>query len=156
MTDEKWPNFEEAEVRFRTFLESLGHPREIRWVFPHDALFFGSSLYLRPCPEQEAREAIKGEYERAREEGLAVELSSIAYGASQTFAFIFRPCHREEAARQMMDEGIKLSAVNQGPPCRVVHSGVVWWLLRNLTRSRREDVEYLFHRKVGLVAKVAA
>src|SRR6266702_20740 len=101
MTDEKWPAFEEAEMRFSRFLESLGHPSEIRWGFPQDALLFGSSLYLRPCPEQEAREAMRREYEGAREEGLAVELSSIAYGAAQTFAFIFRPRHRAEAARPM-------------------------------------------------------
>ena len=145
MTDEKWPSFAEAEIRFRRFLESLGHPREIHWVFPQDALLFGSTLYLRLCPESEAREVVRREYEEVREEGLAVELSSVAYGTTQTFAFIFRPRNREEANRQMMDEGVKLSAVKQGPRCRVVHRDIVWRLLKNLSRSRRADVEFLFH-----------
>lgn len=155
MTDERWPNFEEAEVRFQRFFESLEHPRELHWVFPHNALLFGSSLYLRLCPKQGAREAIRGEYEEAREERIAIELSSIAYGAAQTFAFILRPRNREEATRHMIDEGIKLSAVEHGPRCRVVQSDLVWWLLRTLTRSRSAEVDYLFHRQVGLVTKVA-
>lgn len=156
MTDEQWPNFEEAERRLRKFLESLGYPSEIHWVFPHNALLFGSTLYLHLCPEQEARDATRKEYEEARKEGLAVELSSVAYGAVQTFAFIFRPRNREEATRQMISEGVKLSAVERRPPCRVIQSAMVWWLLKHLTRSRRADVDFLFHRNVGLVAKVAA
>ena len=154
MIDKRWPNFEEAEERLRRFLESLGYPGDIHWVFSRNATLWGSTLYLRLCPKQEAREAIRKEYEEARKEGLTVELSSVAYGTAQTFAFIFRPRNREEATRQMMGEGVKVSAVERRPQCQIVRSAVMWWLLKNLTRSRRADVDFLFHRTVGMVTKV--
>lgn len=93
------PPFEEATRRFQEFLSENGWPSEIVWVRTEEN--------LQPLP----LEAIRREFERARQQGLGVCLSAIRKTESSALAIVEYPLDADEAERLMYssDGGLKLS-----------------------------------------------
>ena len=145
-SEDEYPSFETAEERLQTFLESLGRCGTIRWVVPDDVVLWNRNLYVRVREDKEVRNVVANEYEHARARQMPIELAALCYGVSETFAFAFAPHDWQEAERNLMPEGLKLSAPDSNISCREVRGRLLWSLLWRLGRWGRYHVEFLFHQ----------
>jgi hypothetical protein len=103
--------FDLAVSNFQDFLTSKGYPAKVTWITPMDILFTnGPTIYVKmPVSELNERDArLACETTSANERGIVFH--ALGSSDNSTFAYAWRPKNLDEAHRNLIGLGLKLSA----------------------------------------------
>jgi hypothetical protein len=133
------PNsLEEATVRFREFLRTHGWPDQVQWVSERSFLIGKKGEYwIKPWTNDETLAMTRDKYLEGVKRGLGISISALCRTKSVTFAYVFAPTDREEAARLLIGD-LKLSVPVDPCPARLAGNSFLWWFLRCLYQTHTD------------------
>jgi hypothetical protein len=146
--------FEEALAQFRDFLVAHNYPPDVTWITPPDILLATRAKAYVKLPVPEANEqAVRSLFDAASAplDDAVRELGPVfqAVGASddRTFAYAWRPADMDQARRNLVGRGLKLSVAEGESRLRVmeVRGALRWRALRY--RYRRNDSSQLIDNR---------
>ncbi len=138
--DTGYPFFDEAVRKLQNFLESQERSRDVTWVTVDDVALRSGNIYVRPQPETGEAAAARA-YRLGVRKRLGVLLAMLCPLDGQSCCYVWAPIDKDQSARHLMPDGLKLSTPQDPYPAYRVHSRLQWaW------RRRRKDAgtEFLF------------
>jgi hypothetical protein len=125
--------FEESLLKFQTFLENSGYPREVVWVTPEDVLIASGPLIYIRIPVAKGNGAfVQQLFESGIDQQKGVLFDTLCEAGGISFCYAWIPRSAQQAEEALMPNGLKLS-VRTGVsklPARTVRSRVRWSYLR--------------------------
>jgi hypothetical protein len=103
------PSFDEAVQRFRDFLREQGRARDLLWLTSDDVLIVGRACVARIPRESIAIEKARKRYGEGVRRGLGVQILAFCAVGNLLGCQVSYPADRDEAERQLMPPGLKLS-----------------------------------------------
>lgn len=138
-------HFEEALAKLRDFLISQNYPPDVTWITPLDILLAKRSNAYVKLPVSGANEkAVRALFEAASvaideaAADLGPAIQAVGFSVNRTFAHAWRPATIDEAQRNLVGRGLKLSAAAAESRLHVieVRSALYWRALRYRHRNR--------------------
>ncbi|MCP4655656.1 MAG: hypothetical protein GY856_09580 [bacterium] len=133
------PAFNEAEGRLRNLLERAGRPIEIVWVFREDlSVKRNGRLWVSvPLPDDN-REMVGRLYEKARQDGLPVELAVFCLLDSKACTFVYVPDNKLDAEHRMIS-GLKVSVPTRPRKARALGGSWIENIKYHMAGRERKD-----------------
>jgi hypothetical protein len=146
--------FEEALATFRDFLIAQRYPPDVTWITPCDIVLAAPTRAYVKLPVPDANEKAVSALFGAASVGLddAVrELGPVfqAVGASddRTFAYAWRPADLEQARRNLVGRGLKLSiAARESRLCVIEVRGALRWRTLRYWYRRNDSSQLIENR----------
>jgi hypothetical protein len=126
-----YPPFQEAVVRFRSFLNDQGLRGPIGWIFPSDVCLVAGGWVIRPRLQEIVLEEIATAYQQAFSRRLGVQFGVLCLEGEVAWSYIFCPTDQTEALRCMMPDGLKLSVPTSPDKARKVKNDGEWKRLQS-------------------------
>jgi hypothetical protein len=128
-SDLGYPNFDEAEARFRVFARGQGFNLQIIHARRDDLIFANGRWFARRVEPNRSRSWARRAYEAATTRGFGVSLTGRCILNGAIGVYVYGPIDADEAERLMYPNGLKLSIVVTLPKAEVV-GPLRWTLLR--------------------------
>jgi hypothetical protein len=140
-------SFEDSLSEFREFLQKNDYPEKLAWVEPGDVLLSGRRLiYVRvPVPEIN-EQRVRRQFDLSQNSHKGILFGTICAIEDTTYAYVWMPHDATEAERNLMSDGLKMSAkTGLGKvPGRAVHSRLWWAYLQWALSGTQQDKNQLF------------
>jgi hypothetical protein len=141
-----YPSFDQAEDRFRAFVQSQGLTERFVYVTTDDLVVLGSRWFVRRLDPDRARTTARETYDEAVRQGRGVSLTAHCLLNGSLCVHVHGPIDDDEAERLMYPNGLKISIPARPPIATAVSplrlAALRRWQLLN-PEQRQRQIELL-------------
>jgi len=124
--DVRYPPFDEAVRRLRSWLKSEDWPDQVVWITSNDARHRGRLIMVRSTEPQRGERRAQKTYNDAIERDQGACFYAICHNQTRTFVRSIRPRSAKAAERMMIGDTVKFARTAEPFECMLV-SRVGFW-----------------------------